>query len=77
MADGGIVGAAVKGAITGGASGGGLLSTPFKAIRAGGNAIQGIKRNLTRFHDKQMVKKPVFKKKPTYEDKVKKALGMK
>ena len=63
MADG-MVGtvakAAAQGAIKGGASGGGLLSTPFKAIQAGGNLIKGIKRVQT-LADSAPVKKSVFK----------------
>ena len=38
--------AAVSGIIKGGASGSGLLSTPFKVAQKGGNIIKGIVKNL-------------------------------
>ena len=61
MADS-IIGAGLKGALRGAASGGGMVSTPFKAIQAGGNAIQGIKRNVHNFN-KRKNQKSHFKKK--------------
>ena len=69
--------AAVSGALKGASQGGGLLSAPFKAIKVGGNAIQGIARNLHSF-DKKMSQKSRFKpiSAPTYENKVKQTLGI-
>ena len=68
--------AAVSGAIKGASQGGGLLNAPFKALKAGGNAIKGIARNLHKF-DKKMSQKSRFKPTtPTYENKVKQMLGI-
>lgn len=46
---------AIGGALKGAASSGSIISAPFKAIQTGGNAIKGIKKNLTNFADKQSV----------------------
>ena len=52
--------AAVSGIIKGGASGSGLLSTPFKAAQKGGNIIKGIAKNLNKV-DKKPSQKSRFK----------------
>jgi len=77
MADS-IIGAGVQGALRGAASGGGMVSTPFKAVQAGGNAIKGVARNISNFHDKQNKKKLAgelkrakFKKKQEMANKIK------
>ena len=54
-----IVGAAVKGA----ASGGGTIGTPFRAINTAGNAIGGIAKNTTKFYSPNKNKKSRFRKK--------------
>ena len=56
-----IIGAAVKGVVNGGAKANGILSTPFKAVKAGGNAIKGITKNVHSF-DKARQRKSRFKK---------------
>ena len=78
MGEGSVIGAVVKGAISGGAKAGGTLSTPFKAAKVGGNAISGIKKAVHKF-DKAQKRKSRFKKAsaPGTEIKVKNALGMK
>lgn len=61
MADS-IIGAGVQGALRGAASGGGMVSAPFKAVQVGGNAIKGIAKNVHSFN-KRKNQKSHFKKK--------------
>ena len=45
-----IAGAAAKGAINGASSGGGLISAPFKAAKAGANSVIGITNSLSSYY---------------------------
>lgn len=58
-----IVGGAAKGALSGGSSGGGIISTPFKAIKTGANSVQGITKNITNFYRPNTKRKSRFRKK--------------
>jgi len=49
MSFGSFVKDAGKAVVRGAAQGGGLISTPFKAVQVGANTIGGIKKNLYKF----------------------------
>lgn len=61
---GGIVGAAVKGALSGAAQGSGLISAPFRAAKIGGNLVQKTVKTLENRTDKVNKNKPVNKVRP-------------
>ena len=61
MADG-LVGAVVKGVVDGGAKAGGIIGSPFRAVKTVGNGIQGIAKNIYSFN-KAKQRKSRFKKK--------------
>ena len=64
MANGTVIGAVVKGVVSGGAKAGGTTSIPFKVAQSAGNAIQGIKKSIHTF-DKAQNRPTRFRKKGT------------
>ena len=71
MSFGSFVKDAGKAVVKGASQGGGLISTPFKAVRAGANSIGGIKKNITSYYNpkKKQKAKSRFRKKSDVIDK--------
>lgn len=59
-----IIKAAVQGVVRGAASGGGLISTPFRAMQTGVGTVKNISRGMKQYNNSQQPAKPKPAAKP-------------